>query len=121
LLQRGELETALVFTRTKHRANRVAEWLTKRGIEAERIHGNRSQAQRTAALDGFKKGRFKVLVATDVAARGIDIEALPHVVNFDVPAQSDDYIHRVGRTARAEREGEAWTFASPEEEGDLRA
>ncbi len=121
LLRRGDLETALVFTRTKHRANRVAEWLIKRGVEAERIHGNRSQAQRTAALDGFKKGRYKVLVATDVAARGIDIEALPHVVNFDVPAQPEDYIHRVGRTARAEREGEAWTFVSPEEESDLRA
>ncbi len=121
LLRRGELETALVFTRTKHRANRVADWLEKRGIVVARIHGNRSQAQRTDALDGFKRGRYKVLVATDVAARGIDIEALPHVVNFDVPAQPDDYIHRVGRTARVEREGDAFTFVSPEEEGDLRA
>ncbi len=121
MLERGELETALVFTRTKHRANRVADWLVKRGILAERIHGNRSQAQRTEALAGFKAGRFQVLVATDVAARGIDIEALPHVVNFDVPGQSEDYIHRVGRTARAEREGEAWTFVSPEEESDFRA
>lgn len=121
MLNRGVLETALVFTRTKHRANRVADWLVKRGIGAERIHGNRSQAQRTAALAGFKQGKFKVLVATDVAARGIDIEALPHVVNFDVPGQSEDYIHRVGRTARAEREGEAWTFVSPEEESDVRA
>jgi len=121
LLNRGELENALVFTRTKHRANRVAEWLEKRGIRAARIHGNRSQAQRTEALEGFKKGRYRVLVATDVAARGIDITALPHVVNFDVPAQPDDYIHRVGRTARAEREGDAWTFVSPAEESDLRA
>ena len=121
LLESGELENALVFTRTKHRANRVADWLAKRGVNAARIHGNRSQSQRTEALDGFKKGRYKVLVATDVAARGIDIEALPHVVNFDVPAQPDDYIHRVGRTARAEREGDAWTFFSPQEEGDLRA
>ena len=121
LLEQGELENALVFTRTKHRANRVAEWLAKRGISVERIHGNRSQGQRTEALAGFKKGKYRVLVATDIAARGIDIEALPHVVNFDVPAQPDDYIHRVGRTARAEREGDAWTFASPAEEGDLRA
>ena len=121
LLRRGELENALVFTRTKHRANRVAEWLAKRGIETARIHGNRSQSQRTEALDGFKRGRYRVLVATDVAARGIDIEALPHVVNFDVPAQPDDYVHRVGRTGRAEREGDAWTFVSPQEEGDLRA
>jgi len=121
LLERGELENALVFTRTKHRANRVADWLEKRGISAARIHGNRSQAQRTEALAGFKKGKYRVLVATDVAARGIDIEALPHVVNFDVPAEPDAYIHRVGRTARAEREGDAWTFVSREEEGDLRA
>ncbi len=121
LLNRGELENALVFTRTKHRANRVADWLEKRGINAARIHGNRSQAQRTEALAGFKKGKYRVLVATDVAARGIDIEALPHVVNFDVPTEPDAYIHRVGRTARAEREGDAWTFVSREEEGDLRA
>ncbi len=121
LLNTGKLENALIFTRTKHRANRVADWLEKRGIVAARIHGNRSQAQRTEALEGFKKGKYRVLVATDVAARGIDIEALPHVVNFDVPAASDDYIHRVGRTARAERVGDAWTFVSPEEEGDFRA
>jgi len=121
LLGRGELENALVFTRTKQRANRVADWLEKRGIAAARIHGNRSQAQRTEALAGFKRGKYRVLVATDVAARGIDIEALPHVVNFDVPAEPESYIHRVGRTARAEREGDAWTFVSREEQGDWRA
>jgi len=121
LLTRGELENALVFTRTKHRANRVADWLEKRGVAAARIHGNRSQAQRTEALAGFKAGKYRVLVATDVAARGIDIEALPHVVNFDVPEEPASYIHRVGRTARAEREGDAWTFCAREEEGDLRA
>ena len=121
LLQRGIMREALVFTRTKHRANRVWEFLTKRGINAARIHGNRSQAQRTDALDGFKTGRYRVLVATDIAARGIDVEALGHVVNFDVPAQSEDYIHRVGRTARAEMTGEAFTFASPEEAEDLRS
>jgi ATP-dependent RNA helicase RhlE len=120
LLKRGDISQALVFTRTKHRANRLADHLVKAGIRAERIHGNRSQAQRTAALDGFKAGRFPVLVATDIAARGIDVEELGHVVNFDVPAVPDDYIHRVGRTGRAAATGEAFTMASPEEEGDLR-
>jgi len=120
LLERGDMNEALVFTRTKHRANRLAEFLVKRGIKAERIHGNRSQAQRTAALDGFKRGTHRVLVATDIAARGIDVEALGHVVNFDVPNVPDDYIHRVGRTARAEATGEAYTLVSPEEEGELR-
>jgi len=121
LLRRGELENALVFTRTKHRANRLFEALSKKGVSCERIHGNRSQPQRTQALAGFKSGRHRVLVATDIAARGIDVEALPHVVNFDVPHVPDDYIHRVGRTARMERKGDAFTFVSPEEEPLLRA
>ena len=120
LLEGGLMKEALVFTRTKHRANRLWEYLTKRGVNAARIHGNRSQNQRTEALAGFKDGTFRVLVATDIAARGIDVEALGHVVNFDVPLQSEDYIHRVGRTARAELTGEAFTFVSPEEEGELR-
>ena len=121
LLDRGTMKEALVFTRTKHRANRLWEQLDKRGISVARIHGNRSQAQRTDALEGFKSGRYRVLVATDIAARGIDVEALGHVVNFDVPAASEDYIHRVGRTARAEMTGEAYTFVAPEEAEDLRA
>ena len=90
-------------------------------MNVARIHGNRSQAQRTDALDGFKSGRYRVLVATDIAARGIDVEALGHVVNFDVPAAAEDYIHRVGRTARAEMTGEAFTFVAPDEADDLRA
>src|SRR6266851_2568685 len=121
LVKRGEMKNALVFTRTKHRANRLADFLTRHGVNCDRIHGNRSQAQRTAALEGFKSGRFRLLVATDIAARGIDVEALSHVINFDVPAVPDDYIHRVGRTARAELTGDAFTFVSPEEEGDLAA
>ncbi len=121
LLKRGILRQALVFTRTKHRANRLADHLVRNRIGAERIHGNRSQAQRTQALAGFKSGRYPVLVATDIASRGIDVEALSHVVNFDVPAAPDDYIHRVGRTGRAEMTGEAFTLVAPEEEGDLRA
>jgi len=121
LLKRGDMQEALVFTRTKHRANRLAEHLLREGINADRIHGNRSQAQRTAALAAFKSGRTRVLVATDIAARGIDVEALGHVVNFDVPMVPEDYIHRVGRTARAEATGEAFTLVSPQEEPDLRA
>jgi ATP-dependent RNA helicase RhlE len=111
---------ALVFTRTKHRANRLADTLVQAGIKCERIHGNRSQAQRTAALAGFKNGTYPVLVATDIAARGIDVDQLGHVVNFDVPLVPDDYIHRVGRTGRAEATGDAFTFVAPDEDGSLR-
>ncbi|MCP4663417.1 MAG: DEAD/DEAH box helicase, partial [bacterium] len=121
LLKHDEIHNALVFTRTKHRANRLARFLERHGVACERIHGNRSQSQRTQALAGFRNGRYRVLVATDVAARGIDIEALSHVVNFDVPHLPDDYIHRVGRTARAGATGEAFTFVSPQEQGELRA
>ena len=113
--------SVLVFTRTKHRANRLAEFLEKHDMPCARIHGNRSQSQRTAALGGFKDGRFRVLVATDIAARGIDVEALGSVVNFDVPYVADDYIHRVGRTARAQLTGDAYTLVCPEEERDLQA
>jgi ATP-dependent RNA helicase RhlE len=120
LLRAGGMSQALVFTRTKHRANRLAKYLVGHGIQAERIHGNRSQAQRTAALAGFRSGRHRVLVATDVAARGIDIDALGHVINFDVPGMAEDYIHRVGRTARAEATGDALTFVSPAEESTFR-
>jgi ATP-dependent RNA helicase RhlE len=121
LLNRGLVQEALVFTRTKHRANRLADHLVRHKINAARIHGNRSQAQRTEALAGFKSGKYRVLVATDIAARGIDVEALSHVVNFDVPAVPEDYIHRVGRTGRAELTGDAFTFVAPDEEADLRA
>ncbi|HEV2084297.1 MAG TPA: DEAD/DEAH box helicase [Gemmatimonadales bacterium] len=120
LLQRGEMREALVFTRTKHRADRLTKYLVQHNIAADRIHGNRSQPQRTQALAGFKSGKYRVLVATDIAARGIDIEELGHVVNFDVPKVPDDYIHRVGRTARAEAVGDAFTLVAPDEEEDLR-
>jgi ATP-dependent RNA helicase RhlE len=119
LLRRGDIGNVIVFTRTKHRANRLADYLTKEGIPNAKIHGNRSQAQRTEALEGFKNGRYRCLVATDIVARGIDVEQLEHVVNFDVPHLPEDYIHRVGRTARADATGDAFTFVSPEEEGDL--
>jgi len=119
LLNRGDIHDALVFTRTKHRADRVADFLVRQGVKAERIHGNRSQSQRTLALAGFKSGKYQILVATDIAARGIDVEELGHVVNFDVPKAPEDYIHRVGRTARAEMTGDAFTFVSPQEQGDM--
>lgn len=121
LLERDILREALVFTRTKHRANRLADLLVRHHVNAARIHGNRSQAQRTEALAGFKSGKYRVLVATDIAARGIDVEALSHVVNFDVPLVPEDYIHRVGRTGRADLTGDAFTFVAPEEEGNLKA
>jgi len=120
LLRRNEIGNVIVFCRTKHRSNRLAEKLAKAGIEAARIHGNRSQKQRTEALEGFKDGRFRVLVATDIVARGIDVEALDHVVNFDVPVAPEDYIHRVGRTARAGATGEAYTLISPDEDAEVR-
>src|SRR5437667_2472948 len=120
LLKSGEVRDALVFTRTKHRADRLAHQLGEHRVKVQRIHGNRSQSQRTEALAGFKSGRYQVLVATDIAARGIDVTALGHVINFDVPGQAEDYIHRVGRTARAELTGSAFTLVAPEEEGSLR-
>jgi ATP-dependent RNA helicase RhlE len=121
LVRRGDIGNVIVFTRTKHRSNRLADYLTSQGVSNARIHGNRSQAQRTDALEGFKSGRYRCLVATDIVARGIDVEQLEHVVNFDVPHLPEDYIHRVGRTARAEATGDAFTLVSPEEEQDLAA
>jgi ATP-dependent RNA helicase RhlE len=121
LMRRGDVGSVIVFTRTKHRANRLAEYLAGEGVPNAKIHGNRSQAQRTDALEGFKSGRYRCLVATDIVARGIDVEQLEHVVNFDVPHLPEDYIHRVGRTARADATGDAFTFVSPEEEQDMAA
>ncbi len=121
LLGRRDMRSVIVFTRTKHRANRVAAFLHRNRVAATRIHGNRSQTQRIAALQGFRTGTYRVLVATDIAARGIDVEEISHVVNFDVPKQTEDYIHRVGRTARAQALGTAITLFAPEEETTLRA
>jgi len=120
LLKRPEVRSVLAFTRTKHRANRLAEFLARQGVASDRIHSNRSQAQRTNALARFKGGQLSVLVATDIAARGIDITGLSHVVNFDVPAAPEDYIHRVGRTARADALGDALSLVAPDEEADFR-
>ncbi|HET7813409.1 MAG TPA: DEAD/DEAH box helicase, partial [Candidatus Baltobacteraceae bacterium] len=115
LLQDNNIFSALVFTRTKARAERLAGALARHNVRAERIHGDRSQSQRSRVLEGFKDGRYRVLVATDVAARGIDISDLGHVINYDVPQEPADYIHRIGRTARAQNTGDAITFVSSEE------
>ncbi len=120
LLRRGGIKSALVFTRTKWRADRLAQELFRAGYRVGLIHGGRTQSQREAALAGFRAGREPVLVATDVAARGLDIYGISHVVNFDVPPSGTDYIHRVGRTARVDAAGDAITLVAPHEEDDLR-
>ena len=115
LITTGRIDQALVFTRTKHGANRLAQQLERDGILATAIHGNKSQPQRVRALADFKAGRFKVLVATEVAARGLDIEALPHVVNFELPMVPEDYVHRIGRTGRAGVDGDAVSLVCVDE------
>ena len=121
IIQEHDWSQVLVFTRTKFGANNVAEFLTKNGIEAMALHGNKSQAARTQALGDFKAGTVRALVATDIAARGIDIDDLPHVVNYDIPNVSEDYVHRIGRTGRAGAEGQAVSLVSLDEEGFMQA
>ncbi len=115
LVQENDWFQVLVFTRTKHGANRLAQQLEKSGIEAAAIHGNKSQNARTRALAGFKAGKLRVLVATDIAARGLDIDQLPQVVNFDLPNVAEDYVHRIGRTGRAGASGRAYSLVSADE------
>ena len=115
LIRSGRIDRALVFTRTKHGASRLAEQLDDDGIDATAIHGNKSQGQRIRALDDFKEGRAMILVATEVAARGLDIDGLPHVVNFELPTVAEDYIHRIGRTGRAGLEGDAISLVCVDE------
>jgi len=117
---RQEEGTFLVFSRTKHGADRIATKLEKLGHDTEVIHGDRSQSQRTAALKGFATGKHRILVATDVAARGIDVKDIAHVVNYDLPNASDDFVHRIGRTGRAGKKGVATTFVMPQERSDAR-
>jgi ATP-dependent RNA helicase RhlE len=112
--------TFLVFSRTKHGADRIAKKLEKLGHDTEVIHGDRSQSQRTAALKGFSTGKHRILVATDVAARGIDVKDIAHVVNYDLPNASEDFVHRIGRTGRAGKKGVATTFVMPQERSDAR-
>ncbi|MBF8645402.1 MULTISPECIES: DEAD/DEAH box helicase [Pseudomonas] len=121
LITQGAWEQVLVFTRTKHGANRLAEYLEKHGLTAAAIHGNKSQNARTKALADFKANNVRVLVATDIAARGLDIDQLPHVVNFELPNVEEDYVHRIGRTGRAGRSGEAISMVAPDEEKLLKS
>ena len=116
-LLRGQgMTSVLVFTRTKHYADRLSQQLLRRGVQVSVLHGDRSQGQRIRALEQFRRGRSQVMVATDIAARGIDIEDISHVVNFDIPRTPDDYVHRIGRTARAEATGDAFSLVAPDEE-----
>jgi ATP-dependent RNA helicase RhlE len=121
ILRGADVTRALVFTRTKHGANRVAEQLQKSGIQADAIHGNKSQNARQRSLNAFKAGQVRVLVATDIAARGIDVDGVSHVINFELPMEPDSYVHRIGRTARAGAEGIAVSFCDAEEVSQLRA
>lgn len=121
LITEEKMLQALVFTRTKHGANKLAEFLDRSGYPVAAIHGNKSQSARTQALESFRRGQVGVLVATDVASRGLDVDGISHVVNFDVPHSPEDYIHRIGRTARAGRAGDALTLMSPEERPLIRA
>ena len=115
------MNSVLVFSRTKHGADRIARKLEQIGIATGTLHSNRSQNQRLAALKKFKAGEMRVLVATDIAARGIDVDGISHVVNFDFPMHSEDYVHRIGRTGRAEAIGDAISFAMPEDQAAVRA
>jgi ATP-dependent RNA helicase RhlE len=121
ILDDKSVTRVLVFTRTKHAANRVAEHLAKSGVPSEAIHGNKSQNARQRSLDAFKTGRSRVLVATDIAARGIDVDGISHVINFELPADPESYVHRIGRTARAGSSGAAISFCDADEVSDLRA
>jgi ATP-dependent RNA helicase RhlE len=120
LLREPEMQSVLVFTRTKHRADRIVKMLHGADIRASVIHSNRSQSQRVAALESFRRGHARVLVATDIAARGLDVEGVSHVVNYDMPMQSEDYVHRIGRTGRAEAAGCALTLVTSSDEEMVR-
>jgi len=115
LLENNELDSVLVFTRTKHGADRVVRHLSEKGIEATAMHSDKSQIERTRALDDFKSGKIRVLVATDIAQRGLDVTGISHVINYDVPQEPEDYVHRIGRTGRAAATGDAFTFMAPDE------
>ena len=120
LLRGEEMDSVLIFARTKHRADKVVRQLLKANIPASVIHGDRSQGQRIMALEDFRRGKSRVLVATDIAARGIDVEGISHVVNYDVPVQPEDYVHRIGRTGRAQATGQAYTLVTPMDENIVR-
>ncbi len=107
--------TVLIFTRTKHRTDKLSKYLAGYGYKVARIHGNRTQAQRRSAIEGFRDGSFRILVATDIAARGLDIDDIGHVINYDLPQVAEDYVHRIGRTARNGKSGQALAMITPED------
>jgi ATP-dependent RNA helicase RhlE len=119
MLSKGEVDSVIVFTRTKHGADRLARQLSRRGHSVAPLHGNRTQGQRERALSDLRRGRIQILVATDIASRGIDVDGISHVINFDVPHSPEDYVHRIGRTGRVDAVGDAFTLMSPEERGDV--
>ena len=121
LLKQTATESVLVFTRTKHRADKIARQIAHAGFRVTSLHSNRTQGQREQALRGFKSGHFPIMVATDIAARGLDVENISHVINFDMPDTADAYIHRIGRTGRAQRTGDAFTLVTPEDNDMIRA
>ncbi|HEY5732056.1 MAG TPA: DEAD/DEAH box helicase [Anaerolineales bacterium] len=120
ILKQTDTESVLIFTRTKHRADKIARQIAHAGHRVTSLHSNRSQGQRQNALSGFKSGHFHIMVATDIAARGLDIESISHVINFDMPDTADAYIHRIGRTGRAQRTGDAFTLVTPEDNDMIR-
>lgn len=116
LLDQTDTKSILIFTRTKHRAQNLLKKIKRTDYKAISLHGDRTQGQRRAALNGFKDGKYQIMVATDIAARGLDIDGISHVINFDMPDTADAYIHRIGRTGRAQRSGEAFTFITPDDQ-----
>lgn len=121
LLKQTDTDSVLIFTRTKHRADKLARQIAHAGHRVTSLHSNRTQGQREQALHGFKTGHFRIMVATDIAARGLDIDSISHVINFDMPDTADAYIHRIGRTGRAQRTGDAFTLVTPEDNDIIRA
>jgi ATP-dependent RNA helicase RhlE len=120
LLKQTETESVLIFTRTKHRAQKLAHQIERAGYKVTSLHSDRTQGQRQAALKGFREGRHLIMVATDIAARGLDVESISHVINFDMPDTADAYIHRIGRTGRASRSGDAFTLVTPDDDDMIR-
>jgi ATP-dependent RNA helicase RhlE len=120
LIDKEKMDQVLVFTRTKHRADRLTEQLEQKGKRVAALHSNKSQGARTKALEGFRNGAIQVLVATNIAARGLDVKGISHVVNYEFPETPEDYVHRIGRTARADATGDAISLMSPNERGSLR-
>jgi ATP-dependent RNA helicase RhlE len=120
LLEKTDFHSCLVFSRTKHGADKIARKLKAANHSVAILHANRSQSQRVEALEGFKSGKYEVMVATDIAARGIDVAGVSHVINYDVPEKPEDYVHRIGRTGRAQAVGDAFTLVTPENAGDIR-